>query len=70
MLNALGQMVNSDIVATEADHKRTELGAGIAEMRKLQRESESQANNLVTALATAKKGEDYDIPELRSVHFI
>jgi DNA invertase Pin-like site-specific DNA recombinase len=66
VLNALEKMVNSDLVATEADEKRAELSAGIAEMRRLQQESENQINNLVTALATGKRGENYDIPELRS----
>jgi len=66
VLDAMGQMVNSDFVATEADEKRAELSVGIAEMRRLQQESENRINNLVTALATGKTGEDYDIPELRS----
>ena len=66
VLDAMGQMVNSDLVATHADEKRVELGAGIAEMRRLQQDSENQINNLVTALATGKSGENYDIPELRS----
>jgi DNA invertase Pin-like site-specific DNA recombinase len=66
VLDALGQMVNKDLVATEADEKRAELGAGIAEMRRLQQESEERVNNLVAALATGKKGENYDIPELRT----
>ncbi|MEO5714176.1 MAG: recombinase family protein [Luteolibacter sp.] len=65
-LDALRQMVNSDLVATEADEKRAELGVGIAEMRRLQMESETRVNNLVTALATGKSGEEYDIPELRT----
>ena len=66
VLHALRQMANNDLVATEADEKRAELGAGIAEMRRLQRESEERVNNLVAALATGKKGEHYDIPELRT----
>ncbi|MEO8615217.1 MAG: recombinase family protein [Luteolibacter sp.] len=66
VLDALGQMINSDLVATEADEKRAQLGVGIAEMRRLQLESENRINNLVTALATGKGGEQYDIPELRT----
>jgi DNA invertase Pin-like site-specific DNA recombinase len=66
VLDAMGQMVNRDLVATEADEKRAELGAGIAEMRRLQKESENRVNNLVNALATGKTGENYDIPELRT----
>ena len=66
VLDAMGKMVNSDLVATEADAKRSQIDAGIAEMRRLQQESENKINNLVTALATGKNGENYDIPELRT----
>ena len=66
VLNALGKMTNSDLIATDADAKRQQIDAGIAEMRRLRQESEERVNNLVTALSTGRKGEDYDIPELRT----
>ncbi len=66
VLEAMGQMVETDLVASDADAKRQQLSAGIAEMRRLHQESEKQINNLVTALATGSDGENYDIPELRS----
>lgn len=66
VLDALGKMVNSDLVATEADEKRSEIGAGIAEMRRLQQESENRVDNLLTAIGSGKKGENYEIPELLS----
>lgn len=66
VLNTIRKLTHSDLVATEADAKRAQLNAGIAEMRRLQYESENRVNNLVDALATGKNGEEYDIPELRA----
>ncbi len=66
VLEAVGEMTDSDLSVTDAEAKRRKLTSGIAEMRRLHLEAESKVNRLVSALAGGPDDKDFDIPELRT----